>query len=290
MHRSCSSLLQMLLPMLLALSGSTVKAATQDQEWAQERANAVLSLMTFTVVPDITASNLDIGSGTNQSAALNMTQIGGGATMSEAVPIYLEGAIGFSRYDPQFVVSNGTESRTLPTKWNSLTASGGIGWDIALHEDPRGGHWVLRPITNVSLGTMASDLRIGNWLLERTKGYSLDFLDGGQLNMYGLGGSLMLDYELFSKTQAKCATPTSTCRALAAPRPASVVTPRRRTSVSICVAGPRCSTGPCSTDRCAMYWRGPIPHIWGSSGGCLALTPSTLSAPVWSWTAANTTS
>lgn len=187
--------------MLLALSGSAVKAATQDQEWAQERANAVLSLMTFTVVPDITASNLDIGSGTNQSAALNMTQIGGGATMSEGVPIYLEGAIGFSRYDPQFVVSNGTESRTLPTKWNSLTASGGIGWDIALHEDPRGGHWVLRPIANVSLGTMASDLRIGNWLLERTKGYSLDFLDGGQLNMYGLGGSLMLDYELFSKTQ-----------------------------------------------------------------------------------------
>nr|WP_085942044.1 autotransporter domain-containing protein [Aeromonas veronii] len=187
--------------MLLALSASAVKAATQDQEWAQERANAVLSLMTFTVVPDITASNLDIGSGTNQSAALNMTQIGGGATMSEAVPIYLEGAIGFSRYDPQFVVSNGTESRTLPTKWNSLTASGGIGWDIALHEDPRGGHWVLRPIANVSLGTMASDLRIGNWLLERTKGYSLDFLDGGQLNMYGLGGSLMLDYELFSKVQ-----------------------------------------------------------------------------------------
>ncbi|HHQ4748642.1 TPA: hypothetical protein ACSP2Y_001688 [Aeromonas veronii] len=197
MHRSCFSLLQMLLPMLLALSG----CATQDQEWAQERANAVLSLMTFTVVPDITASNLDIGSGTNQSAALNMTQIGGGATMSEAVPIYLEGAIGFSRYDPQFVVSNGTESRTLPTKWNSLTASGGVGWDIALHEDSRGGHWVLRPIANVSLGTMASDLRIGNWLLERTKGYSLDFLDGGQLNMYGLGGSLMLDYELFSKTQ-----------------------------------------------------------------------------------------
>lgn len=69
MHRSCFSLLQMLLPMLLALSGSAVKAATQDQEWAQERANAVLSLMTFTVVPDITASNLDIGSGTNQSAA-----------------------------------------------------------------------------------------------------------------------------------------------------------------------------------------------------------------------------
>lgn len=81
--------------------------------------------MTFTVVPDITASNINIGSGTNQSSALNMTQVGGGATMSESVPVYLEGTLGFSRYDPQFVISNGSESRTLPTKWNSLTATGG---------------------------------------------------------------------------------------------------------------------------------------------------------------------
>ena len=187
--------------MLLSIHGGTAQAAAQQQDWAQDRANAVLSLMTFSVVPDITASNLNIGSGTDQAAALNITQIGGGATMSEAMPIYLEGAIGFSRYDPQFVVSNGTESRTLPTKWNSLTASGGVGWDISLHKDQHGGHWVLRPIANVSLGTMASDLRVGNWLLDRNKGYSLDFLDNGQLNMYGLGGALMLDYELFSKTQ-----------------------------------------------------------------------------------------
>lgn len=190
----------LLVPLLMLLS-SPLHAARQEQDWAQDRANAVLSLMAYTVVPDITASNLDIGSGTNQSAALNMTQIGGGATLSETVPLYLEGAIGFSRYDPQFVVSNGTESRTIPTKWNSLTASGGVGWDIPLHEDQRGGHWVLRPIANISLGTMASDLRIGNWLLDRTKGYSLDFLENGHLNMYGLGGSLMLDYELFSNTQ-----------------------------------------------------------------------------------------
>lgn len=65
MLRPLSSLLLMLLPMLLALSSSAVHGATQEQEWAQDRANAVLSLMTFTVVPDITASNLDIGSGTD---------------------------------------------------------------------------------------------------------------------------------------------------------------------------------------------------------------------------------
>ncbi|WP_214455011.1 autotransporter domain-containing protein, partial [Aeromonas dhakensis] len=176
-------------------------AMAEEESRVQQRANAVVSLMTFTVVPDITASNINIGSGTNQSSALNMTQVGGGATMSESVPVYLEGTLGFSRYDPQFVISNGSESRTLPTKWNSLTATGGIGWDIGLHRDRHGGNLVLRPIGNVTLGTVASDLRIGNWLLGQYTGKNLDFLDGGRLDVYGLGGAMMLDYELFSPAQ-----------------------------------------------------------------------------------------
>ncbi|HAU4901974.1 TPA: hypothetical protein F3L02_23125, partial [Aeromonas hydrophila] len=102
-------------PALLLGLLCSCQAMADDNSRVQQRANAVVSLMTFTVVPDITASNINIGSGTNQSAALNMTQIGGGATMSESVPIYLEGTLGFSRYDPQFVVSNGSESRTVPT-------------------------------------------------------------------------------------------------------------------------------------------------------------------------------
>ncbi|WP_421153937.1 hypothetical protein [Aeromonas dhakensis] len=187
--------------LLTPLLGLGQPAMAEEESRVQQRANAVVSLMTFTVVPDITASNINIGSGTNQSAALNMTQIGGGATMSESVPIYLEGTLGFSRYDPQFVVSNGSESRTIPTKWNSLTATGGIGWDIGLHRDSHGGNWVLRPIGNVTLGTVASDLRIGNWLLGQYTGKNLDFLDGGRLDVYGLGGAMMLDYELFSPGQ-----------------------------------------------------------------------------------------
>lgn len=188
-------------PALLLCLLCSCQAMADDDSRVQQRANAVVSLMTFTVVPDITASNINIGSGTNQSSALNMTQIGGGATMSESVPIYLEGTLGFSRYDPQFVVSNGSESRTVPTKWNSLTATGGIGWDIGLHRDSHGGNWVLRPIGNVTLGTVASDLRIGNWLLGQYTGKNLDFLDGGRLDVYGLGGAMMLDYELFSPAQ-----------------------------------------------------------------------------------------
>ncbi|MDM5056864.1 hypothetical protein OB956_21720 [Aeromonas dhakensis] len=188
----------LLLTPLLGLGQPTM---AEEESRVQQRANAVVSLMTFTVVPDITASNINIGSGTNQSSALNMTQVGGGATMSESVPVYLEGTLGFSRYDPQFVISNGSESRTLPTKWNSLTATGGIGWDIGLHRDRYGGNLVLRPIGNVTLGTVASDLRIGNWLLGQYTGKNLDFLDGGRLDVYGLGGAMMLDYELFSPAQ-----------------------------------------------------------------------------------------
>ncbi|HDX8596394.1 hypothetical protein ABQG55_04190 [Aeromonas dhakensis] len=187
--------------LLTPLLGLGQPAMAEDESRVQQRANAVVSLMTFTVVPDITASNINIGSGTNQSSALNMTQVGGGATMSESVPVYLEGTLGFSRYDPQFVISNGSESRTLPTKWNSLTATGGIGWDIGLHRDRHGGNLVLRPIGNVTLGTVASDLRIGNWLLGQYTGKNLDFLDGGRLDVYGLGGAMMLDYELFSPAQ-----------------------------------------------------------------------------------------
>lgn len=187
--------------LLTPLLGLGQPAMAEEESRVQQRANAVVSLMTFTVVPDITASNINIGSGTNQSSALNMTQVGGGATMSESVPVYLEGTLGFSRYDPQFVISNGSESRTLPTKWNSLTATGGIGWDIVLHRDRHGGNLVLRPIGNITLGTVASDLRIGNWLLGQYTGKNLDFLDGGRLDVYGLGGAMMLDYELFSPAQ-----------------------------------------------------------------------------------------
>ncbi|MFM4720434.1 hypothetical protein [Aeromonas bivalvium] len=184
---------------LLAISCWALPALAADgavDARLQERANAVVSLMTFNVIPDITSSNLDISGGSGQQAALTMSQLGGGATMSKEVPIYLEGNLGYSRYDPKFVISQGAESRLIPAKWNSLTATGGIGWDFTIAPN-----WVLRPIANFSLGTVASDIQIGNWYLNRKTGRGLDFLDDGQLNVYGLGGSLMLDYELFSDSQ-----------------------------------------------------------------------------------------
>ncbi|EPN2768999.1 hypothetical protein ACTWOB_000246 [Klebsiella aerogenes] len=191
--RACWLLLTVLLVSQesYALDGSRLK----------QRADAVLTLMSYTVVPDVTASDLNIGSGANEKNELTLTQFGGGATLSEDFPLYLEGTLGYSRYDPQFVVSDGAQSRTIPTKWNSLTATGGVGWDFPLYQDRWGGKLVLRSIFNMMLGTMASDARLGRWALERKTEVDIRFLDGGRLNAYGLGGSLMLDYELFSKTQ-----------------------------------------------------------------------------------------
>ena len=153
-------------------------------------ANDALALMSFTVVPDLTSSFLSISSSGGQNTDLMMTQFAGGATVSKEYPVYLEGGLAYMRYDPQFVASNGTVRRDIPTKWNTLSGSGGIGWDFPIAKD-----LVLRPMFNFALGQVASDLSAGARYLSWRTGKNLDFLDGGKMNAYGLGGSLMLDYE-----------------------------------------------------------------------------------------------
>ncbi|WP_310606356.1 hypothetical protein [Buttiauxella brennerae] len=189
------------LALLVALLLASPVSFAVDIDRPKKHADAVLALMSYTVWPDVTASDLNIDSGSNESKELTITQFGGGATLSKTVPLYLEGTMGYSRYDPQFVLSDGTNSRKIPTKWNSLTATGGIGWDFHILTDRWGGNLVLRPIANVMLGTMASDLRVGAYVFKKRSNRDFDFLNGGRLNAYGLGGSLMLDYELFSKPQ-----------------------------------------------------------------------------------------
>lgn len=164
-----------------------------SQDDLQKRANGVLALMSFSIVPDITTSSLNIGArggSTSGSTGFFMTQLGGGDTISDSVPIYLEGVLAGSRYDPTFVATQGAETRSIPTKWNSLSATGGIGWDFKLTDELK-----LRPIFNFALGNVTSDLRAASWYVGQRTGRDVDFLDRGSLNAYGLGGSLMLDYE-----------------------------------------------------------------------------------------------
>lgn len=156
----------------------------------QQQANGVLALMAYSVVPDLTSSNISIDNPRSGSPGIFMTQLGGGFTVSKSMPLYLEGAIAFSRYDPTFVASDGTESRTLPARWNSLSGTAGVGWDFPIAPE-----LVIRPIFNFALGKVASDLRIAQSYLGQVTGRDIDFLNGGSLNAYGLGGSLMLDWE-----------------------------------------------------------------------------------------------
>jgi len=158
----------------------------------QKLANGIVGVMSYTVAPDVTTSSLSLSSSDSSNNHLSMTQFGGGFTWSKETPLYLEGNAAYARYDPLFIASDGTTERAVPTRWNSFSATGGIGWDFAMTKS-----WVLRPIFNFTLGRVASDLKVAKFWLENNTDVNLEFLDGGKLQAYGLGGALMLDYERF---------------------------------------------------------------------------------------------
>ena len=194
---SASPFLPRLLCLFVAVSGSAAHAqlagrAIQGVD-VQKLANGILGVMSYTVAPDVTTSSLAISNGATLSPGLSLTQVGGGFTWSKSTPLYLEGNAAYARYDPVFVANDGTQTRLVPVKWNSVSATGGVGWDFPLSE-----HWVVRPIFNFTLGYVASDLAGLKWWVENNTNVDLSFLDGKRLKAYGLGGSLMFDYEKFA--------------------------------------------------------------------------------------------
>jgi len=54
--------------------------------------------------------------------------------ISRTTPVYLEGGIAYSRYDPTFLATSGQETRDIPVKWVSATLNGGVGWDFPVAE------------------------------------------------------------------------------------------------------------------------------------------------------------
>jgi hypothetical protein len=91
----------------------------------QKLANAIVGLMSYTVAPDVTTSSLAIDNAGTSDAGLSLTQFGGGFTWSKESPLYLEGNAAYSRYDPVSLVSEGTERRPVPVRWNSFSATNG---------------------------------------------------------------------------------------------------------------------------------------------------------------------
>ncbi len=160
----------------------------------QKRVDGVLTLMSYTLFPDVTTSTLSITNAASGNPSFLMTQLGGGFTVSRSFPLYLEGNAAFTRYDPTFVATNGTEQREIPAKWSSVTGTVGIGWDFPLARE-----LVLRPILNFSLGRMTSDFAAAERIIEGQTDKEINFLENGRLNAVGYGASLMLDYEHYRR-------------------------------------------------------------------------------------------
>ncbi|WP_243856756.1 hypothetical protein [Paraburkholderia sp. BL6665CI2N2] len=156
----------------------------------KQHANAVLSIMTYTTVPDVTTSNLSVNNGTTGNPGFGQTQFGGGFTISKSFPLYMEGTLAYSRYDPTFVATEGAEQRPVPTRWNTFSGTVGLGWDFRITNE-----LVFRPILNGTIGRVSSDLKVGQSIFNHVTDRNLQFLENGSLDAYGYGGSLMLDYE-----------------------------------------------------------------------------------------------
>jgi hypothetical protein len=156
------------------------------QQALERNAEVALGVQGLVTIPDGTASDISITQADGKTGLL-LGQIGTGFTIAEEFPLYLEGYLGYARYDPDFVVESNGQRSLLPIKWNTITATVGIGWSFALTERLQ-----LRPIVNGSLGYAANDITLGAALLEFYTGRDLTFLKRGEAVTGGLGGSLVL--------------------------------------------------------------------------------------------------
>ncbi|MER2508567.1 autotransporter outer membrane beta-barrel domain-containing protein [Amaricoccus sp.] len=162
--------------------------------WSLEKnAAGALAVLGISAVPSETASALIVNTGTRprDGSDFQAAQLGGGFTWSEAFPLYLEGYIGYNRYVPSFVLTEGQQSSRFLPKWTGVAATGGIGWDVRLGEN-----LVIRPMLNVTLGQIASDTAfVAAFIADRLDADELHFVRDGGLTAGGLGGSLVLAYD-----------------------------------------------------------------------------------------------
>ena len=156
----------------------------------QKRANAILTFMGFSLVPDVTTGALSISDQSTGNPYFRQTSIAGGGRPKRDVPLYLEGSLAYGRYDPTFAV--GDAQATVSVKWESVMGTGGVGWDFPVARE-----LVLRPVFNFSLGRVESEGSVTAPTQGPSGRAALDFLTNGRLNATGLGGSLMLDYERY---------------------------------------------------------------------------------------------
>jgi hypothetical protein len=152
---------------------------------------SALDLLAYSVVPDGTLSTLQVnshGEGDND-IGVTLGQLGAGFTWSDSFRLYTEGFLGYARYDPRFVFSDGQAQRTISTQWNQFSGTVGVGYDFLIAKN-----LYLRPILNAAIATVTTDATLATSLLEFRNNQDIAFLENGKMNAYGLGGALMLAY------------------------------------------------------------------------------------------------
>jgi hypothetical protein len=156
------------------------------------RGPGVLGLMGYNMSPDGSANSLQVSRGTAQtelgSQVLTLSQLGAGFTLSESFPLWLEGYLGYARYDPRAVFTNLGPRRT-PLRWNNLAVTVGAGYDIQIGE-----YLWLRPIFNLAGGYAAGDASLFGSVVNYATGRDIAALTDRHVNVWGIGGSLMLAY------------------------------------------------------------------------------------------------
>lgn len=182
------TLIAFALTITCVLTALPTQADVLTGAFLKKRTDAILGLMSFQLTPDVTTGSLSLNNEPTGNPDVYMVTLGGGFTMSQDFPLYIEGTLGYSRYDPIFLASDGVVKRFVPTKWNTLSLTGGVGWDFPIAKELK-----FRPIFNFSYGHIASDSVVASTFI----GEDFEFLRNGTLDVYGLGGTLMLDYERY---------------------------------------------------------------------------------------------
>lgn len=195
---------------ITALPAAPLRAQTDDAtlaarlaEWRSSlrpRPGGVLGLMGYNATPDGLANAVtlerDQVTGGAGDRTLTLGQLGSGFTVSESFPLFLEGYLGYARYDPRAVFSGGGEERRTPLRWNNIVATIGVGYDIKLGE-----YLWLRPILNASLGYAASDASLFGDFVKYKTGVDISPFRDIHMNVWGLGGSMVLAYYDYRPTR-----------------------------------------------------------------------------------------
>ncbi len=179
----------MLLIAQSASAQSVLERAFEKQQ--QENAAGSLAILGLAGIPDDSASAISLQSNTdNRDYDFKSAQLGGGFRLAEGVPIYLEGYIGYARYDPVLTFSGTGDTTRIPLKWTSLALTGGVGYQFDIGE-----YWKMTPMAHISVGRTQSDASVGAQAIANRLGLDRDFLESGGIWAGGAGGSMTVSYE-----------------------------------------------------------------------------------------------